>query len=77
MLAGAIFWIAIAFSAYQLWMAAFHPLSSQVIRALHVGFVLLMIFVLYPPFYGRRGWLGTGGKWLGWGLGLAGFATGL
>jgi TRAP transporter 4TM/12TM fusion protein len=76
-IAGAIFWIAIAFSIYQLWMAAFHPLSSQVIRALHVGFVLLMIFVLYPPFYGRSGWLGSSGKVLGWVLGLAGFATGL
>ena len=41
-LTGAIFWVAIAFSAYQLWMASFHPLSSQVIRAIHVGFVLLM-----------------------------------
>jgi TRAP transporter 4TM/12TM fusion protein len=76
-LAGAIFWIAIAFSAYQLWMAAFHPLSSQVIRALHVGFVLLMVFVLYPPFHGRSGWLGGLGKTLGWVLGAAGFGTGV
>lgn len=76
-LAGTIFWVALAFSAFQLWMSAFHPLSSQVIRAIHVGFVLLMIFVLYPPFYGRAGWLGKGGKALGWALGLAGFATGL
>ncbi|MEZ5661978.1 MAG: TRAP transporter permease [Burkholderiaceae bacterium] len=69
----AIFWIAIAFSAYQIWMAAFHPLSSQVIRALHVGFVLLMIFVLFPPMGGRAPvW-----KALGWLLGLAGFASGL
>jgi len=56
-LAGAIFWIALCFSAYQLWMSSFHPLSSQVIRAIHVGFVLLMVFVLYPPFYGRQGFL--------------------
>ncbi len=71
--ASAIFWVAIAFSAYQLWMAAFHPLSSQVIRAIHVGFVLLMIFALFPPRDGRSGlWRG-----LGWLLGLAGFATGL
>ena len=45
-LRGAIYWVAIAFSAYQIWMASFHPLSSQVIRAIHVGFVLLMIFAL-------------------------------
>ncbi|GAB3191557.1 TRAP transporter permease [Hydrogenophaga aquatica] len=76
-LRGAVFWIAIAFSAYQIWMAAFHPLSSQVIRAVHVGFVLLMIFVLFPPFGTRQGALLTFGKFLGWVLGLAGFATGL
>ena len=46
---GGIFWVAILFSAYQLWMAAYHPFSSQVVRAFHVGFVLLMIFVLFPP----------------------------
>ncbi|MDO9074507.1 MAG: TRAP transporter permease [Rubrivivax sp.] len=72
-LRGAIFWVAIAFSSYQLWMASFHPLSSQVIRAIHVGFVLLMIFALFPPMGGRsRGW-----RLLGWMLGMVGFATGL
>jgi len=77
-LRGALFWVAIAFSAYQLWMAAFHPLSSQVIRAIHVGFVLLFIFALYPPFHSRSdGPLRRLGQGLGWLLGLAGFATGL
>jgi TRAP transporter 4TM/12TM fusion protein len=70
---GALFWIAIAFSCYQIWMAAFHPLSSQVIRAIHVGFVLLMIFTLFPPAGGKNGmW-----RALGWLLGIAGFLTGL
>jgi TRAP transporter 4TM/12TM fusion protein len=70
---GALFWIAIAFSSYQIWMASFHPLSSQVIRAIHVGFVLLMIFTLFPPAGGKNGmWRG-----LGWLLGIAGFLTGL
>jgi len=68
-LVGAIFWVAVAFSAYQLIAASFHPFSSQVIRAFHVGFVLLMIFVLYPPFKQQRGF----GKGLGWALGLTGF----
>lgn len=72
-LTGALFWVAIAFSSYQIWMASFHPLSSQVIRAIHVGFVLLMIFALYPPFGQREGALGTLGKVLGWVLGLTGF----
>ena len=42
--------IALAFSTYQLIVAAFHPLSSLVIRSLHVGFLLAMTFVLYPSF---------------------------
>ena len=72
-LTGAIFWVAILFSSFQIWMAAFHPFSSQVIRALHVGFVLLMIFALFPPMGGRHmGW-----RALGWVLGGIGFATGL
>ncbi len=72
-LTGAVFWIAILFSAYQIWMASFHPFSSQVIRALHVSFVLLMIFALFPPMGGRN----AGWRALGWVLGIAGFATGL
>jgi TRAP transporter 4TM/12TM fusion protein len=68
-LTGLIFWVAVVFSAYQLIAASFHPFSSQVIRAFHVGFVLLMIFVLYPPFKQQHGF----GKGLGWALGLTGF----
>ncbi|HEX4334089.1 MAG TPA: TRAP transporter permease [Usitatibacter sp.] len=40
---------ALAFSAYQLVIAAFAPLSSQVTRSLHVGFLLAIAFMLYPP----------------------------
>ena len=76
-LSGAAFWIAIAFSAFQVWMAAFHPLSSQVIRAIHVGFVLLLIFTLYPPFGSHLGGLRRMGRSIGWALGAVGFATGL
>jgi TRAP transporter 4TM/12TM fusion protein len=76
-LTGAAFWIAIAFSAFQIGMAAFHPLSSQVIRAVHVGFVLLLIFTLYPPFGDREGKAGHIGRVIGGTLGLIGFATGL
>ncbi len=68
-LTGALFWIAIAFSGFQLVTAAFSPISSQVVRAIHVGFVLLMIFALYPPMGGRNVfWRG-----LGWLLGIVGF----
>ena len=69
-LRGAIFWIALAFSSFQLWTAAFSPLSSQVVRAIHVGFVLLMVFALRPGFRAE----GRGQPVLAWMLGLTGFA---
>ncbi|QJC56882.1 C4-dicarboxylate TRAP transporter large permease protein DctM [Polaromonas vacuolata] len=67
---GVLFWIALAFSSFQLWTAAFSPLSSQVVRAIHVGFVLLMVFALKPHFRSNS----TGAPILGWLLGLTGFA---
>ena len=42
--------LCLAFSTYQLVVAAFHPLSSLVIRSLHVGFLLAVTFVLFPAF---------------------------
>ncbi len=66
--AGALFWVAVAFSVFQIVTAAFSPLSSSVVRGVHVGFLLLVTFVLYPP--ARQ-------RWLGWVLGAVGFATGL
>ncbi|WP_211250510.1 TRAP transporter permease [Simplicispira psychrophila] len=65
---GALFWVAVAFSVFQIVTAAFSPLSSSVVRAVHVGFLLLVTYVLYPPL--RQ-------QWLGWGLGAVAFATGL
>lgn len=73
-LTGVIFWIAIVFSAFQLYTAAFSPISSQVVRAVHVGFVLLMVFALKP------GWLGDGKqgfKPLAWVMGIVGFVFSL
>ena len=64
----AVFWIAVVFSCFQVYTAAFSPLSSQVVRAIHVGFVLLMVFTLYPNMFGRPT------KLLGWLLGIVGFA---
>ena len=72
----AIFWIALAFSCFQLVTAAFSPLSSQVVRTVHVGFVLWLIFLLYPPFGNSARWSGIG-RALGWALGLTGFVFGL
>ncbi|HEY1090297.1 MAG TPA: TRAP transporter permease, partial [Burkholderiaceae bacterium] len=60
--------IAIAFSVFQIVTAAFSPLSSSVVRAVHVGFLLLLVFTLKPP---------AGRAWIGWGIGVAAFAAGL
>ncbi|MEO8507307.1 MAG: TRAP transporter permease [Betaproteobacteria bacterium] len=68
-----IFVIAVAFSAYQVYTAAFAPLSSVVMRALHVSFLLLLTFAMFPTF--ARG--GQRNRWLGWVLGVVGVAVGL
>ena len=64
----AIFIVAVVFSSFQIISAAFAPLSSPVVRAIHVGFLLLMTFTLYPPLRQRL---------LGWLVGTAAFAAGL
>jgi TRAP transporter 4TM/12TM fusion protein len=46
---------ALAFSAYQLVIAAFAPISSQVTRSLHVGFLMAMAFMLHPAFHRKAG----------------------
>ncbi len=43
-----VFYSAILFSVFQLVTSAFSPISSTVVRALHVGFLLLLTFLLYP-----------------------------
>ncbi len=56
--AGALFWVAIVFSTFQIVTAAFSPLSSSIVRAVHVGFLLVLVFVLHPPLRQRAlGWL--------------------
>jgi TRAP-type uncharacterized transport system fused permease subunit len=40
----ALFWIAVAFSAFQIITAMFSPLPSQIVRSVHVGFLMLMVF---------------------------------
>jgi TRAP transporter 4TM/12TM fusion protein len=65
---GALFWVAVAFSTFQIVTAAFSPLSSSVVRAVHVGFLLLVTFALYPPLRLRA---------LGWTFGAIAFCAGL
>lgn len=41
-----IFAIAVAFSSFQIWTAAFSPLPSLIVRSIHVGFLLLLLFAI-------------------------------
>ncbi|MCO4316460.1 TRAP transporter permease [Phyllobacterium sp. 21LDTY02-6] len=65
--------IAICFSLFQLYLAAYGNLPSQVQRAMHVGFLLLLGFVLLGNLRAQTSW----GKAVLWLLGIIGFGTGL
>ena len=67
-----LFWFAVAFSAFQVLTAAhLIDLPSQIIRAVHVGFLLLLIFPLVA--HARR----VSGTWIrvAWLLAAAGVAV--
>jgi TRAP transporter 4TM/12TM fusion protein len=65
---------ALLFSTYQLLIAAdLLTLSSLPIRSIHVGFLSLLTFILYPAF--KKSSL-TSVAWYDWLLGLTGFAIG-
>jgi TRAP transporter 4TM/12TM fusion protein len=44
----ALFYAALLFSVFQIITAAFHPVSSQIQRAIHVGFLLTVVFLCFP-----------------------------
>ena len=67
------FGIAIAFALFQLWTAAYGTLPSQVVRAMHVGFLLLLGFGLVGNLVAKTSW----GKIFFWSLAVLGFLTGL
>ncbi|TJZ92004.1 TRAP transporter permease [Paracoccus gahaiensis] len=67
------FWLAVAFSLFQLWAAAYGTLPSQIVRAMHVGFLLLVGFVLVGNLVAKT----KGGQAFFWALGGLGFFTGL
>jgi len=67
------FAIAVAFSAFQLVTAAYSFLPSQVVRAMHVAFLLLLGFGLLAQLRATT----SAGRALFWLLGLLGFGTGL
>ena len=65
---------ALTFSTFQLVVAAFSPLSSQVTRSLHVGFLLLLTYLIYPA--SKRDDETTRVVWYDWLLALVSFALG-
>jgi TRAP transporter 4TM/12TM fusion protein len=71
--AKAVFAIGVAFSLFQILISIYNPFSSQVVRSLHVGFLLLTTFALF-------GWRETGKRdripWMDWALGAGGFLLG-
>ncbi|MDD2056690.1 TRAP transporter permease [Pseudomonas sp. GD03860] len=68
----ALFFVALAFTTFQIITAAFHPFSSQVQRAGHVGFLLMLVFLSYPALGKARPY-----QPLAWLLGLLGLGTAL
>ncbi|WP_030128980.1 TRAP transporter permease [Pseudomonas sp. QTF5] len=67
-----LFYVALLFSVFQIVTAAFAPVSSQVLRAVHVGFLLWVVFLSYPAYGRTRPW-----QPLAWILSLAGITTAL
>ncbi|MET0775684.1 MAG: TRAP transporter permease [Pseudomonas mandelii] len=67
-----LFYVALLFSVFQIVTAAFAPVSSQVLRAVHVGFLLWVVFLSCPAYGRARPW-----QPLAWILSLAGITTAL
>jgi TRAP transporter 4TM/12TM fusion protein len=68
----ALFWIAVAFSAFQLITAMFSPLASQIVRSVHVGFLMLVVFGVTATLTDKRAL-----KLVYWTIGTLGFVVGL
>ncbi|GLH79233.1 C4-dicarboxylate ABC transporter [Bradyrhizobium sp. SSBR45G] len=65
--------IGLAFAVFQLYVAAFNYLPSQVVRGVHVGFLLLLTFGLIGNFTAKT----DAGRIAGWAIGAIGFLCGL
>ncbi len=68
-----LYGIAIAFSCFQISTSIYAILPTQVLRALHVGFLVLVACALIANHTAKSPLL----KALGWAIGLAGFGVGL
>ncbi|MER9138500.1 TRAP transporter permease [Mesorhizobium sp. M0830] len=69
----AAFLIAVSFSVFQIYVAAYGSIPSQVVRAMHVGFLLLLGFGLIANLRAKS----MPAKAVFWTLGVLGFGTGL
>jgi TRAP transporter 4TM/12TM fusion protein len=65
--------VGIAFAAFQLVIAAWNVLPSQVVRGVHVGFLILMTFGLIGNFTAKS----NAGRAAGWLIGSVGFLCGI
>ena len=68
-----LFWIAVAFSVFQLGTALYAVLPSQALRTIHVGFLVLVGSALIANHRARS----PATLALGWGIGIVGFGIGL
>src|SRR4051812_10596250 len=68
-----LFWIAVAFSVFQIATAVYAILPSQVLRAVHVGFLVLVSSALIANHRAHS----RAALALGWTLGVIGFLIGL
>jgi TRAP transporter 4TM/12TM fusion protein len=67
--------IAVIFSLWQIYTAAYTPFSSLVIRSVHVGFLLLLAFALFRIRSEKNGKVPV--PWYDWCLGILAFLLGL
>ncbi len=67
-----LFWIAVAFSTFQIITAMFSPLPSEIVRSVHVGFLMIMVFGVASLLTES-----ARAKLIYWALGVMGFALGL
>ncbi len=68
-----LFGIALVFATWQIYTAAYSPLSSIVLRSMHVGFLLLMVYSASSAREGRPLAL----RGLDWAFGIAAMVTGV
>ncbi len=68
-----IFWFAVLFSLWQIGMAAYSPVSSIVVRSVHVGGLLFLTFALFRMRHGQHG---GPVPWYDWLLGGLAFLLG-